>query len=58
MIFGIFVFGAAATPSCDPFSMLALALALAVLYLIVEFIARIHDRRVLARAAQAEALAG
>ena len=33
MIFGTFVFGAAATPSTDPFSMLALALPMTLLYL-------------------------
>lgn len=58
VIFGIFVFGAAATPSSDPFSMLALAIPMTVLYLIAEFIARVHDRRVLAREAAEEALAG
>ena len=45
VIFGIFVFGAAATPSGDPFSMLALAIPMTLLYLIAEFIARVHDRR-------------
>ncbi|MDR1430848.1 MAG: twin-arginine translocase subunit TatC [Propionibacteriaceae bacterium] len=45
VIFGTFVFGAAATPSTDPFSMLALAAPMAVLYLIAELIARLHDRR-------------
>ena len=54
VIFGTFVFGAAATPSTDPFSMLALALPMALLYLIAEAIARVHDRRQLAAAAAAE----
>lgn len=45
VIFGTFVFGAAATPSTDPFSMLALSLPMVVLYLVAEVIARIHDRR-------------
>lgn len=45
VIFGTFVFGAAATPSTDPFSMLALALPMMVLYLIAELICRIHDKR-------------
>lgn len=49
VIFGTFVFGAAATPSTDPFSMLALALPMTVLYLIAEAIAHVHDRRALAR---------
>lgn len=48
VIFGIFVFGAAATPSSDPFSMLALALPITVLYLVAELIARLHDRRLAA----------
>ena len=48
VIFGIFVFGAAATPSSDPFSMLALALPMTVLYLVAELIARLHDRRLAA----------
>lgn len=52
VIFGIFVFGAAATPSSDPFSMLALAIPMTVLYLIAELIARVHDRRVAARQTQ------
>lgn len=54
VIFGTFVFGAAATPSTDPFSMLALALPMTVLYLIAEAIARVHDRKQLAVAAAAE----
>lgn len=45
VLFGTFVFGAAATPSTDPFSMLALALPMALLYLAAELVCRIHDRR-------------
>lgn len=54
VIFGTFVFGAAATPSTDPFSMLALALPMAVLFLIAELICYLNDRR-RARSAAAEA---
>jgi sec-independent protein translocase protein TatC len=45
VIFGTFVFGAIATPSTDPFSMLAIAAPMAVLFLAAELIARILDRR-------------
>ena len=45
VLFGTFVFGAAATPSSDPVSMLALALPMALLYLGAEAIAHVHDRR-------------
>jgi sec-independent protein translocase protein TatC len=45
VIFGTFVFGAVATPSTDPFSMLALALPMTVLFLAAEAIAHIVDRR-------------
>lgn len=45
VIFGIFVFGAAATPSTDPFSMLALAIPMSLLYLCAEVFCRIHDKR-------------
>lgn len=44
-IFGAFVIGAAATPSTDPFSMLALAIPLSLLYVVSEIVARLHDRR-------------
>jgi sec-independent protein translocase protein TatC len=45
VIFGCFVFGAVATPTTDPFSMLALALPMSVLFLAAEAIAHVHDRR-------------
>lgn len=45
VVFGTFVFGAVATPSTDPFSMLALAVPMTALYLIAELIARLNDRR-------------
>ncbi len=44
IIFGIFVFGAVATPSTDPFSMLALALPMLFLYIIAEVICHVNDR--------------
>ena len=44
VIFGTFVFGAAATPSTDPFSMLMLALPMLVLFFVAEVIARLVDR--------------
>jgi sec-independent protein translocase protein TatC len=45
VVFGTFIFGAIATPSTDPFSMLALALPMTVLFLAAEVIAHILDRR-------------
>jgi sec-independent protein translocase protein TatC len=45
VIFGTFVFGAVATPSTDPFSMLALAAPMTVLFLAAEVIAHILDHR-------------
>ncbi|MBO2449834.1 twin-arginine translocase subunit TatC [Actinomadura barringtoniae] len=45
LIFGIFVFAAVATPSQDPFTMLALALPTLVLFEVAEVLAYFHDRR-------------
>jgi sec-independent protein translocase protein TatC len=45
VIFGTFIFGAIATPSTDPFSMLALAAPMTVLFLAAEAIAHVLDRR-------------
>lgn len=52
VIFATFVFGAAATPSSDPFSMLALAIPMTVLFLIAEVICHVHDRRLEKAAAE------
>jgi sec-independent protein translocase protein TatC len=45
LVFGIFAFAAVATPSQDPFTMLALALPTVVLFEVAEVIAYVHDRR-------------
>ena len=45
VIFGIFVFAAVATPSQDPFTMLALALPMSGLYGFAMGVAFLHDRR-------------
>jgi sec-independent protein translocase protein TatC len=53
VIFGTFVFGAAATPSTDPFSMLALAVPMSMLFIGAEIVAHILDRRKARQAALA-----
>ena len=45
VIFLSFVFGAAATPGGDPFSMLALAIPMSLLFLLAEFICHKNDKR-------------
>jgi sec-independent protein translocase protein TatC len=45
VVFATFVFGAVATPSTDPISMLALAIPMTLLFLAAEVIAHISDRR-------------
>lgn len=52
VIFGTFVFGAVATPSTDPFSMLALAAPMTLLFLAAEVIAHVLDHRKARRAAK------
>lgn len=51
VIFGTFVFGAAATPSTDPFSMLALAIPMSLLFIAAELICRFNDKRKARKAA-------
>jgi sec-independent protein translocase protein TatC len=44
-LFGIFVFAAVATPSQDPFTMLALAVPMSALFALSLLFAKFHDRR-------------
>jgi len=45
VIFGVFAFAAIATPSQDPFTMVAMALPMCLLYEGAVVVARIHDKR-------------
>ena len=54
VIFGTFVFGAVATPSTDPISMLALAIPMAALFLVAEAFAHVLDRRKAKRALEGD----
>ena len=49
VIFGIFAFAAVATPTQDPFTMLALAVPMTALYGVALGVAFLHDRRVARR---------
>lgn len=49
IIFGIFAFAAVATPSQDPFTMLALGVPITLLFALAYGVAAIHDRRLARR---------
>jgi sec-independent protein translocase protein TatC len=52
--FALFAFAAVATPGTDPFSMVALAIAMCLLFEISVQVTRVHDRRKAARLADTE----
>jgi sec-independent protein translocase protein TatC len=45
ILFGVFAFAAVATPTQDPFTMLALAVPISLLYFAAYGVASLHDRR-------------
>jgi sec-independent protein translocase protein TatC len=45
IILSIFIFGAVATPSGDPFSLMFLAVPMCLLFFAAEIIAKLNDRR-------------
>lgn len=45
VVFATFIFGAAATPGGDPFSMVALAIPMSILFLVAESICHANDKR-------------
>lgn len=58
IVFATFVFGAVATPSTDPYSMLLLALPMTVLFLVAEVLAHVLDRRKVRRVGDDLVVAG
>lgn len=53
-VFGCFVFGAVATPSTDPFSMVALSIPMSIMYVVAELICRRNEKRKAKRLAELE----